>query len=132
MDKKITLTIRGWSGKSTGAIDIKIGSFTLIERTLGSRTTRKLLVYRKPDQYSSRLGMMANLNKNSRSLSWGFTEMSLTIEDFSAAGAILSSKTYDFAGIAVADSRMNGDDEEVTFVFNKKSEFIISNVVRVP
>lgn len=58
--------------------------------------------------------------------------MSLKIEDFDDRGLILSSVTYDFAAIAVADSRINGADEELTFVFDRKSEFAISNVAVLP
>jgi len=127
--KKTTLTIKDWSGKGRGGITIEVGGFMLIERSFGAKKLQKLVVSRQPDRFSSRFGMMAGLNKSNRTLSWGFTEMSLTIEDFSDTGAILSSQTYDFSGIAVADSRINGEDEELTFIFNRKSLFVISGVV---
>ena len=97
----------------------------LVERRIGATKINKLIVYRKPDQFSSRLGMMANLNKNSHSLSWGFTEITMTVEKFSDQGAFVSLKTMNFISIGVENSKMNGDEEEVTFVFNQMGEFCI-------
>ena len=125
MGNKNILTIKDWTGSGTGSIKIQIGSFMLVERRIGSTKINKLIVYRKPDQYSSRLGMMANLNKTNHSLSWGFTEMTLTVEKFSDQGAFVSLKTMNFSSIGVENSRMNGDEEEVTFVFNQMGEFCI-------
>lgn len=125
MSDKRTLTIKDWTGSGTGSIKIQIGSFMLIERRIGSTKINKLVVYRKPDQYSSRLGMMANLNKINHTLSWGFTEMILTVEKSSDQGAFVSLKTMSFISIGVESSKMNGDEEEVTFVFNQMGEFCI-------
>lgn len=125
MDDKNILSIKDWTGSGTGSIKFQISSYILVERRIGSTKINKLIVYRKPDQFSSRLGMMANLNKNSHSLSWGFTEMTLTIEKFSEQGAFVSLKTMSFTRIAVENSKMNGDEEEVTFVFNQIGEFCI-------
>lgn len=85
----------------------------------------KLTVWRKPDQFSSRLGMMAHLNKNNKTLSWGFNEMSLTIENFSDQGIFVFRRIISFSGIAVEDSKLVSDEEEVTFVFNRKGEFCL-------
>ena len=124
MPRKNTLTIEGWSG----AIDIAVGSYIPIERTFGGRKFQKLIVNRRPDQYSSRFGMMANLNKSGGALSWGFAIISLRIEECDDSGSIVSSTTYDFSGVAVADSRISGGDEEITFVFSRKTVFSIANV----
>ena len=128
MSRKLTLTIDNWTGSGTGSISIPIGGYAMIERTLRGRTTSKLIVNRRPDQYSSRFGMMATLNKNAGALAWGFPAMSLTAEDRDARGRVLSSLTYDFTGVAVADSRVTAGDEELTFVFNAKTEFKIGPV----
>lgn len=128
MGRKKTLVIKDWLGSMTGDLQLDIESYMFIERNFSSRKIQKLVVNRKPDRYSSRFGMMANLNKNGNSLSWGFTQMTLTIEETSDKGAIISIKTFDFVSIGVENSRMMGDEEEITFVFNKKSEFAISNV----
>lgn len=125
MSNKNILIIKDWTGSGTGNIHFQIGSYILVERRIGATKINKLIVYRKPDQFSSRLGMMANLNKNNHSLSWGFTEMTLTIEKFSDQGAFVSLKTINFTSIAVENSKMNGDEEEVTFVFNQMGEFCI-------
>lgn len=128
MGRKNILQIKDWLGTGTGDLKLEIGSYMLIERTFTSRKIQKLVVNRKPDRHSSRFGMMANLNKRNNTLSWGFSEMSLIIEETSDKGAIISTRIYDFVSIGVENSRINGDDEEITFVFNKKSEFSISNV----
>lgn len=125
MSNKNILIIKDWTGSGTGNIHFQIGSYILVERRIGATKINKLIVYRKPDQFSSRLGMMASLNKNNHSLSWGFTEMTLTIEKFSDQGAFVSLKTINFTSIAVENSKMNGDEEEVTFVFNQMGEFCI-------
>lgn len=128
MGRKKTLEIKDWLGTGSGNLKLEIESYMFIERSFGSRKIQKFVVNRKPDRHSSRFGMMANLNKNNNTLSWGFTEMTLTIEETSDAGAIISLKTFDFVSIGVENVKMNGDEEEITFVFNKKSEFTISNV----
>ncbi len=125
MGSKKILTIKDWLGTGTGSINIEVADF-LIER-FGSarRIIQKLTVSRKPDQYSSRLGMMANLNKNSRSLSWGFVSMTLTVDEFSDAGVLITRKTFNFTGIAVENTLTLGEFEVVTFVFNQKGEICI-------
>ena len=128
MGRKNILEIKDWLGTGTGNLKLEISSYMLIERIFPSKKIQKLVVNRKPDRYSSRFGMMANLNKRNNTLSWGFSEMSLIIEETSDKGAIISTRIYDFVSIGVENSRINGDDEEITFVFNKKSEFAISNV----
>ncbi|MEZ5428623.1 MAG: hypothetical protein R2747_20420 [Pyrinomonadaceae bacterium] len=125
MSRKKILTIKDWLGTNTGNIALEIGAYMLIERVFDRQKQLKLVVNRKPDRYSSRFGMMANLNRRNRSLSWGFTEMTLRIEDYSDAGAFVYQKVLVFSGVAVADSRMVGDEEELTFVFNSKGESCI-------
>jgi len=132
MGRKKILEIKEWLGSGTGDLKLEIESYMFIERNFGSRKIQKLVIERKPDRYSSRFGMMANLNKNNNTLSWGFNQMSLTVEETSDTGAFISVKTYDFISIGVENSRMKSDEEEITFVFSKKSEFAISNVFVTP
>lgn len=127
MSSKNTLTIKDWSGTGTGNISFEVGGFALIEKSRGGRKIYQLIVNRKPDRHSSRLGMMANLNKTNRTLSWGFLEMNLTIEIFSDQGAFVSKRVFNFFdGVGVAESRaVDKFEEEVTFISNKKGEFCI-------
>lgn len=127
MSNKNTLTIKEWLGTGTGNINFEVGSFALIEKSRGGNKTYQLILNRKPDQYSSRLGMMANLNKSNKTLSWGFLEIILTIEKFSDQGTFISKRVLNFFnGVGVADSRaVDKFEEEITFVSNKKGEFCV-------
>jgi hypothetical protein len=127
--RRYSLTIKNWLGAGTESITFPVAGYSIVERALGQAITYKLFVYRKPDRFSSRLGMMARLNQNTRTLSWGFTEMSLKIEEFSDQGALISGETREFFGVGVTGSRMVGDDEEVLFVSHKKSVFAPSDAV---
>ena len=123
MSEKRTLTIKDWHGSSS--ISFKVGTYMMLEKVRQGKRKESLTIWRKPDQFSSRLGMMAHLNKSNQTLSWGFNEMSLTVENFSDQGVFVSIKTISFSGIAVADSKLVNDEEEVTFVFNRKGEFCL-------
>lgn len=126
MKIKNTLNIKNYFNNG-GNLLLKIGSFALIEKSRNGNKTYQLIVNRKPDQNSSRLGMMANLNKTNKNLSWGFLEMTLTIEKFSDQGAFISKRVLTFFdGVGVAESRaVDQFEEEITFISNKKGEHCI-------
>jgi hypothetical protein len=107
-----------------GDLSLDIGNYAVSEKSVGAKKHYKLIAYRKPDQYSSRLGMMAHLNKTNNTLAWGFLEMSLTTLINEANGDFKTMIIYSFFdGIAVANSRASATlEEELTFVSNKKSE----------
>ena len=117
MDIKRILTIKNYHNKG-GDLSIKLESHKV-------ENQNRLSVSRWPDQYSSRLGMMANLNKDSHSLSWGFTEMRLTIKKFSDTGELISYQFYVFTRVAVEHFLSRDSYELITFAFNEKSEFCI-------
>ena len=123
MSETRILTIKDWHGSSS--ISFQVGTILFLEKIRQGRLTEKLTVWRKPDQFSSRLGMMAHLNKSNKTLSWGFNEMKLGIENFSDQGVFVFRKTISMDGIAVEDTKLISDEEEVTFVFNKKIEFCL-------
>lgn len=127
MGTKHTLTIKDWLGKGRGDISFDVGGFVMIEKSRGGQKTYQLIINRKPDQFSSRLGMMAHLNKSNNTLAWGFMEMVLTVKEETDKGDFVSIKTYSyFDGVAVANSRAVGRlEEELTFTANKKGEFCI-------
>jgi hypothetical protein len=117
MSKKLTLTIKNYYNRG-GSLTLKLESFKI-------ENQNRLTVSRWPDQYSSRLGMMANLNKDSHSLSWGFTEMSLFVETFSETGNLISHKFYVFTRVAVEHFVPRDSYELIIFAFNEKSEFCV-------
>src|ERR1044072_8785402 len=117
MGSKTILTIKNYHNNG-GNLTLNLESYKL-------ENQNRLTVSRWPDQYSSRLGMMANLNKNSHSLSWGFIEMSLVVETFSDTGELLSHKFYIFTSVAVEDFLSRLSYEVIIFAFNKKNEFCV-------
>jgi hypothetical protein len=117
MSNKFTLTIKKYHNDGS--------SQTLNLESYKIENQNRLIVSRLPDHYSSRLAMMANLNKNSHSLSWGFTEMSLFVETFSEAGFLISHRFYVFTSVAVADLLPRDSYDLIIFAFNEKSEFCV-------
>lgn len=76
----------------------------------------KLTIRRKPDQYSSKIGMMAYLNKRDGKLSWGFTEMTLRVDELSVYGTAISQKEFNFRGGGVGNSSVEDNLEVVTLL----------------
>ena len=81
----------------------------------------KLIVYRKPDQHSSRLGMFAFLRTQPGYQSIGFSEVTLTIIQCDAAGAFLSFATNIYFDVGVESSKALGSEEVITFVARRKT-----------
>lgn len=82
----------------------------------------QLVVFRKPDQYSSRLGMFAflrNTQPGYRSL--GFPEITLNFIKCNDAGTFLSITTNVYFGVAVESVKPFGTEEMLTFVANRKT-----------
>ncbi|MBS1794476.1 MAG: hypothetical protein JSS81_11510 [Acidobacteria bacterium] len=128
MGQRKILTIKGWLGTGTADLRLEILGYYFIERRFPSYVIRKFIVNRRPDRYSSRLGMMANLNKSKGALAWGFASMSFSVETTDDDGAFVSSRIFDLTGIGTENVRMSGDEEEITFVYAEMSEFMISNL----
>jgi len=87
----------------------------------------ELKITRKSDTRSSRLKMMAELNKRNRTLSWGFTEITQVSEHVSMDNHRLMVRSITvLTSVAVAEFRyLGGNEEEITFIANKKSEIAI-------
>lgn len=125
MSSKKILTIKDWLGTGTGDLKLKIKDFSIERFGSVPQTIQKMKITRKPDQYSSRLGMMANLNKNSRSLSWGFAKMNLKVDEFSDRGALITHREFNFVSIAVENLLTLGEFEEITFVLTQQGELCV-------
>jgi len=71
--------------------------------------------------------MMAELNKRNRTLSWGFTEITQVSEHVSMDNHRLMVRSITvLTSVAVAEFRyLGGNEEEITFIANKKSEIAI-------
>jgi len=82
----------------------------------------KLIVYRKPDKHSSRLGMFAYLRNNQPGYqSIGFFEMTLSFIKCTEAGAILSIATNVYFDIGVESVKPDGTEEKIVFVARRKT-----------
>jgi hypothetical protein len=82
----------------------------------------KLIVYRKPDEHSSRLGMFAYLRNNQPGYqSLGFSELTLTFVKCSDAGAVVSISTNVYFDVGVDSVKPNGTEEQIVFVARKKT-----------
>ena len=86
----------------------------------------KLIVYRKPDQHSSRIGMFAFLRTQPGYQSIGFSQLTLTFMQCNDAGAFVSLTTSVYFDVAVESAKAFGSEEVITFVArNKAAEFRI-------
>ena len=81
----------------------------------------KLIVYRKPDQHSSRLGMFAFLRTQPGYQSLGLSQVTLTFTKCEDAGAFLSLTTNVYFDVAVESAKPSGGEEVITFVARRKT-----------
>jgi hypothetical protein len=134
MSSKLTLTIKGYHSGG-GDLVLKITSAGTTERVFNGTKFIKLIVTRKPDQHSSRLGMFAYIrNTQTGYRSLGFSQATVTLEKLDDdSDAFVYSSSIDYFDVFVEKVMPKGDEEEITFVVRTKSgEFKISNVVVLP
>ena len=130
MGSKYTLTIKDYFNGG-GDLELIIIGSVISERVLNGHSIIKLIITRKPDRHSSRLGMFAHLRNNYKSYqSIGFPQATLTFDEFSDSNGEFISKTLiDFFDVYVDKVASKGTDEEITFRVRSKSwEFKISQV----
>jgi hypothetical protein len=121
-----TITFKEWAGSGTPDVTVE-----WLASQGGDRPTAgggfKLKITRRSDNRSSRLGMMAELNKRNNTLAWGFTQITQIFEHPSIDNNRLLLRTITvYTSVAVADYRPLGtNEEEITFIANKRSEYAI-------
>ena len=125
MGSKKILTIKDWYGTGKGDLKLEVADYTIERLRYQSGVFDRLTIRRKPDQYSSRIGMMAYLNKNRGTLSWGFAGMTLKDDEFSNKGAAITRREFNFRGGAVESSLMADTFEVITIVSNQIGEHCI-------
>jgi|SRR3954463_6991257 hypothetical protein len=82
----------------------------------------KLVVYRKPDMHSSRLGMFAYLWHSKPGYeSFGFRQLTLTFTQCDDAGAVHSITTNVFFDVYVDVVKPSGDEEMIVFLARSKT-----------
>jgi hypothetical protein len=127
MSAELNLTIKNYHNRG-GDLRMKITSAITSEKTVGSIRVIKLIITRKPDQHSSRLGMFAYLRNNrSGYQSLGFAEITLTFDRYSDNGKFLSRTVVVFFDVGVESVAGEGDEEKITFIAGRKS-----NEFRIP
>ena len=129
MSVRHTITIKDYFNAG-GDLTLEVKDSIISEKPVGGVTVIRLKVTRKPDKYSSRLGMFAYIrNTQPGYQSLGFSQVTLTFDQYSADGKFVSRTLIEFFDVAVESSVRKGDDEEITFIAGKKSgEFAISKV----
>lgn len=134
MSSNFTLTIKDYHNGG-GDLVLKISGSVTSEKVLNGQKIIKLIVTRKPDQYSSRLGMFAYLRNNQPGYqSLGFPQATLTLDRYSDSdGGFVSTTLIDYFDVYVDKVAAKGAEEEITFRVRSKSwEFTISKPELVP
>lgn len=116
-----SLTIKEWTGTGTPDLKIDIKASLLSDWTNAGSTKVKLRITRKSDSHSGRFSMMAQLNKRSGTLSWGFLQATMINDMRSASQATLRTVTVLFE-IGVAEFvYLNDGEEDITLIANRRS-----------
>src|SRR5438445_13694651 len=89
MSAKLTATLKNYHNGG-GDLTLNVTSALISANTVALVRVIKLIVTRKPDQYSSRLGMFAFVRRRPGYQSLGFPEATLTFETYSADGKFIS------------------------------------------
>ena len=129
----LTLLIKNYHNGG-GDLTIDIKTAVTSEKTVSSVKFYQLIVKRKPDKHSTRLGMFAYIrNTQPGYQSLGFSQMILTFDIHSADGKFLARQVNYFYDVAVKSVVGIGNEEEITFIARDKSpEIAVSNIVLAP
>jgi hypothetical protein len=115
----VSITIKDYHNGG-GDLTLQITGAQYSEKAANSGRIQ-LIVYRKPDQYSSRLGMFAFLRTQPGYQSIGFSQLTLSFMKCDDAGAFLSLTTTVYFDVAVESAKPSGSEEVITFVARRKT-----------
>lgn len=120
MDCGYSITIKDYHNGG-GDLTLKLTGIQYSEGTSNSGRIQ-LIVYRKPDQFSSRLGMFAFLRNTQPGYgTLGFSQVTLKQVQCNEAGAILSMSTNVYFDVAVESAKPYAAEEMLTFVARRKT-----------
>ncbi len=104
-----------------GDLTMKIAGAQYSERaSTGGRN--RLIVYRKPDHHSSRIGMFAFLRHTQPGYErLGFRELALVFVQCDDSGSVLSITTNVFFDVYVESVKPQGAEEMITFLSRSKT-----------
>ncbi len=115
----LSITIKDYHNGG-GDLTLKLTS-TQISQGASNLGPIKLIVTRKPDQHSSRLGMFAFLRTQPGYKSLGFSQLTLTFTKCDDDGKFLSLTTSVYFDVAIENARAFGNEEMITFVARSKT-----------
>lgn len=125
---KQILTIKDYHNRG-GDLELEILHSISSEKIVNSSKIIKLKIARKPDQYSSRLGMFAFLRRKPGYQSLGFSQVTISLTRCDADGKFLSETLIDYFDVFVDSVAAKDSEEEIVFLARRKSgEFTISGV----
>ena len=129
MSDRHTIIIKDYFNAG-GDLKLEVKDSIVSEKPVGAVKVIRLRISRKPDKYSSRLGMFAYVrNTQPGYQSLGFPQVTLTFDRYSADDKFISRILIYFFDVAVESSVKKGDEEEITFIAGRKSDdFAISKV----
>ena len=129
----LTLVIKNYHNGG-GDLTLDLKTAVTSEKTAGSVKFYQLIVKRKPDKHSTRLGMFAYIrNTQPGYQSLGFSQMLLNFEMHSADGKFLARHINYFYDVAVKSVVGIGNEEEITFIARDKSpDMAVSNIILGP
>jgi hypothetical protein len=120
MDCGVSITIKDYHNGG-GDLTLKLTGVQYSEKASNSGRVQ-LIVYRKPDQHSSRLGMFAFLrNTQPGYQSLGFSQLTLNSMQCNEDGAFLSLATNVYFDVFVESAKAFGAEEMLTFVARRKT-----------
>lgn len=118
-----SLTIKNYHNNG-GDLRIVITSSLTSERMVGKVKIIKLTITRKPDQHSSRLGMFAFVRRRPGYQSLGFSEMTLSIDQYSKNGKFENKTSIIFYDVGVESVTGEGEEEKIIFSIGRRSNML--------
>jgi hypothetical protein len=115
-----SITIKNYHNGG-GDLTLKIKSAQYSESASNGGRNR-LIIYRDPDQHSSRLGMFAYLWHNQPGYeTLGFPELTLQFTQCNDSGVVISIATNVYFSVYVDSIKPSGTEEVITFLARSKT-----------
>lgn len=129
MSSKLKLTIKDFPIRGS-SVTFKITSAGVGQKFVNSVQVPKLTITRTTKAYSIHLFMMAQLRGlNPQDPNASLPQITVTFDNYDANGKFISGTTIDFFDVVVENIKPKGNEEEITFLADRKSgDFTISNI----
>ncbi len=129
MSSKLKLTIKDFPIRG-GNFSFQITSAGVGQKFVSSVRVPKLTITRTTKAYSIHFFMMAQLRRlNPQAPNAALSQITVTFDKYDANGKFISGTTTDFFDVVVENVKPNGNEEEITFLADRKSgDLTISNI----